>query len=283
VGKYTAADKIGFTGTPPYDLVLKHETGSTIIRSSGRYYDVPTNYTVQSFTDKTGAPGKLVCIPSTPYSLTASASGFCAGEAGVTFALSGTENGRSYQLYRDDATVVATLEGTGSAATFSNAVNVADTYTARTADNLQYCPATMHGTISVTAHVPGAVGQAPDAACGCAAGLTDCSGTCTTSCGNYTSCGFTDVYPAGAQDYAIGSDHTVNNACYYKGYRLPTIDELKCMCEDQQNVPGGLRSGYYNSDAYAAVDSGLWRRVINMATCAESICKNCSIYVKCVK
>jgi uncharacterized protein (TIGR02145 family) len=66
VGEYNiSVDKISisFTGTPPYDLVLEHETGSTITRLSGSDYDVPASYTVQSFSDKTGAPGLLNGIP----------------------------------------------------------------------------------------------------------------------------------------------------------------------------------------------------------------------------
>jgi uncharacterized protein (TIGR02145 family) len=64
VGEYTAADKITFTGTPPYDIVLKHGSGNTITVQSGSTFLLPCGYTVASFTDATtGAPGTFMYIP----------------------------------------------------------------------------------------------------------------------------------------------------------------------------------------------------------------------------
>jgi hypothetical protein len=145
VGKYTAADKIEFTGTPLYNIVLKNNGGGTETRTENSPYTVPPGYTVQSFTDKTGAPGTFSCIPSTSYNLVASAAGFCEGAAGVTFSLSKTESGRSYELYKGAGTVT-TLTGTGSAATFSGA-QTEGIYTARVLASADgYCEAAMSGT-----------------------------------------------------------------------------------------------------------------------------------------
>jgi hypothetical protein len=151
VGEYTSSDasEIKFTGTPQYDVVLLHESGSLVTTTTNSPFNVPASYTVQSFTDKTAAPGKLSCIPSTVYDLTASALSFCEGSAGVTFALSGTELGRIYQLYKDGTTAVAILPGTGSAASFSGMVNEAGIYTACAAALPEYCPAVMTGSLSV--------------------------------------------------------------------------------------------------------------------------------------
>jgi hypothetical protein len=110
------------------------------------------------------------CIPFTAYDLEVSAYGFCEGDAGVIFALSGTDSGATYILIRDGASVVATLEGTGSAATFSNVVNMAGTYTARTAEQTQYCPAAMIGSIQV---VSNPLPEAPTMG----GGGTQCGGT----------------------------------------------------------------------------------------------------------
>jgi hypothetical protein len=151
VGEYSSSDasKMVFTGTPEYDVALLHESGNLVTTTTSSPLNVPASYTVHSFTDKTAAPGKLACIPSTVYDLTASALSFCAGGAGVTFALSGTEPGRIYRLYRDGTTVVATLTGDGHAATFCEAVNEAGTYTARAAALPEYCPAVMTGSHAV--------------------------------------------------------------------------------------------------------------------------------------
>jgi uncharacterized protein (TIGR02145 family) len=82
--------------------------------------------------------------------LEVSALSFCEGSAGVTFALSGTDDGQSYELYRDGTTVVATLDGDGSAATFSGFFQ-AGMYTARTILGGVFCPADMSGIHIITA------------------------------------------------------------------------------------------------------------------------------------
>jgi hypothetical protein len=244
VGEYESAAHLTFTGTPPYDIVLTHTDGSTTVTQSGGDFYVPSSYTAASFTDKTGAPGKIKCIPMTgdidftvtpatiakgqavafavsgslsnpsssaityiwsapdfspashtgtpfnatvpavdgnypvtltarstgfcdltksknvmisdcippaTFTLTASASGFCAGAAGVTFGLSGTENGRNYQLYRG-ATPVGVLNGTGSAGTFSGTFNVAGNYTAQSIADGAYCAVSMGGSHNTTSN-----------------------------------------------------------------------------------------------------------------------------------
>jgi hypothetical protein len=59
VGKYTSVTEVEFTGTPMYNIVLKHEGGGTMTRISDSPFSVPASYTVQSFTDATGAPGNI--------------------------------------------------------------------------------------------------------------------------------------------------------------------------------------------------------------------------------
>jgi hypothetical protein len=89
------------------------------------------------------------CFPSSTYDLVASAPGFCAGDAGVTFSLSRTEYGRSYELYKG-ATTVTTLIGTGSAATFSGA-QTEGIYTARVLASADgYCEAEMSGSPTIS-------------------------------------------------------------------------------------------------------------------------------------
>jgi hypothetical protein len=139
--EYTGEQTIHFTGTPPYDLVLS--SGTITVYSD---YNLLPGVTLVSFTDKTGAPGTIKCIPSSTYNLVASASGFCEGGAGVTFALSGTQSGRSYELYRDGAPTAVTLTGTENAQTFTASINVPGTYTAKMLASDGYCEATMSGS-----------------------------------------------------------------------------------------------------------------------------------------
>jgi hypothetical protein len=68
VGEYADATQIKFTGTPVYNLVLKHQDNETdtIYRVSGGIFDLPKNYTLVSFTDATGAPGTFPELYATP-------------------------------------------------------------------------------------------------------------------------------------------------------------------------------------------------------------------------
>jgi hypothetical protein len=152
VGKYLSAEKLSFTGTPEYQLLLKHiESGATSTASSRGEFTLPADYVLASFNDATGSPGRIQCIPPAVQTLNASASGFCVGSTSVSLALAGTENGAGYQLYRNGSPVGAVLAGTGSPATFTEKYNVTGTYTARVAAGM-YCPAIMTGTHTVTSY-----------------------------------------------------------------------------------------------------------------------------------
>jgi hypothetical protein len=67
VGEYKTTKRVVFTGTPAYNLVLKHQGNATdTIKVSGNIYDLPENYTLVSFTDATGAPGNIKKMPPPP-------------------------------------------------------------------------------------------------------------------------------------------------------------------------------------------------------------------------
>jgi uncharacterized protein (TIGR02145 family) len=147
--EYAAADRISLTGTPMYNIVLKNAGNDTIYRTSGADFNILGGYALVSFTDATGAPGIIKCIPPATYTLNVSASSFCAGSEGVTFALSGTESGRDYQLYRDNSAVVDAVlngTGTGSAETFTGTFDNAGTYTALSIADELYCAIAMSGS-----------------------------------------------------------------------------------------------------------------------------------------
>jgi hypothetical protein len=111
---------------------------------SGSTFLLPCSYTISSFTDATGAPGILSCIPSSDiYNLTVSATTYCPGNT-VTFALDNTTPGRTYQLYKDGNAVDALLS-TGGGATFTGTFAGAGTYTAWVDDDGTHCAAQTTG------------------------------------------------------------------------------------------------------------------------------------------
>jgi uncharacterized protein (TIGR02145 family) len=148
VGKYTAADKITFTGTPPFYLTFTDvSTPATVSEKTGDSYTGNfAGKTIASFHDATGAPGLI--IPAT-FTLNVSAESYCAGSAGVSFTLTGTHHGVQYQLIEKDAGIVKTLDGTGSAATFSGTYP-AGVYSATTLPTAVFREVAMDGAPTVT-------------------------------------------------------------------------------------------------------------------------------------
>jgi uncharacterized protein (TIGR02145 family) len=134
VGEYkNNATEISFTGTPMYEIQLAHSGGESATVKSGDTFLLPCDYTLASFTDATGAPGRLSCISPAAYTL--SGADVCEG-TDVTLTLSGSESGWRYQLYKDNIPVGSENEGTGSALTFSEASTIAGrfSYMVRTVD-----------------------------------------------------------------------------------------------------------------------------------------------------
>jgi uncharacterized protein (TIGR02145 family) len=246
VGEYVAGGSaMSFTGTPMYKIVLRPASGNTFTANSDGLYTIQAGDTIKSFTDKTGAPGIIKCIPMTgslnfsvpstvpkgqstsfavsvqptvpapsaitytwsapgfspntytgtpfsttapaaantypvtltarsegycdlpvtnnvtvidcvtptTYNLIASASGFCASDAGITFSLDDTQTGVKYRLYRDGTTAVGTeLSGNGIAQTFSGSFKVGGTYTAKSVAESGYCAMLMTGSHPITAN-----------------------------------------------------------------------------------------------------------------------------------
>jgi uncharacterized protein (TIGR02145 family) len=64
VGEYSSdAPILSFTGTPMYDIQLTYSGGGSATVKSGGAFLLPCNYTPTSFTDATGAPGRLIGTP----------------------------------------------------------------------------------------------------------------------------------------------------------------------------------------------------------------------------
>jgi hypothetical protein len=150
VGEYITATKVSFTGTPIYKIMLKETGGAgTLTEYADALYTIRSGYTIQSFTDATGAPGTFHCAMPATQTLVASAAGYCESSAAVHLALQGTQSGVTYQLYRDNALLTgATLNGTGSAATFSGTF-AAGVYRAESLPGAA-CAVAMNGAHTIT-------------------------------------------------------------------------------------------------------------------------------------
>jgi hypothetical protein len=224
VGQYVSASEIVFTGTPMYEITLVHENGYTFetIESGGTFL-LPCSYTVSSFTDKTGAPGILGCIPSTDiHNLTVSATTYCPGGT-VTFALENTTLGRTYQLYKDNVEVMIALTGTGNAETFIGTFAGAGNYAARVKDNGTYCAAQMAGTYAVSENpTPGVPTMS--------GGGSQCGGTMditATPGGN----GGTGIRWTDGSGTATTPSRTVGNGTYY------AVTTTDAGCESGLSLP----------------------------------------------
>jgi hypothetical protein len=193
VGEYLDDTRLQFSGTPWYKIWLNSADGPEMIETGSLFF-IPCGYTIDSFTDSTGAPGIFKCIPSTDiYDLTVSATEYCVGDA-VTFALSNTTPGRTYRLYKD-GNAVDVLTGTGGGETFTGAFAGAGEYTAWMDVGEKHCAAQMNGVHTVSeSPVPTGLTFASTLA-------TVCEGESVTLV----------ALPAGAASYSIGSGWQASN------------------------------------------------------------------------
>jgi uncharacterized protein (TIGR02145 family) len=147
VGWYTSNTTIAFKGTPKYVVNLDNNQSVTVTNP----YTIPKGRAIVSFTDASGAPGIIKCTPPVIRTLRATAEGFCMEVGSVQFALSGTDKGAPYRLFKDGVATDVTLTGNGSAATFSQEITAKGTYTVRVEAGA-YCPAEMDGRLNIKAY-----------------------------------------------------------------------------------------------------------------------------------
>jgi hypothetical protein len=146
VGRYTAIDKMTFTGTPPFYLTYTTGSTATVTREQAREY--PLAGTLLSFTDATRAPGTVTCALPAPQTLQASATTYCAGSA-VTLSLANTESGAVYQLYKNGSLLpgVTVSTASGGAATFSGSFRQG-AYTVQTVAGA-FCPVAVTAPLTI--------------------------------------------------------------------------------------------------------------------------------------
>jgi hypothetical protein len=166
-------------------------------------------------------------------------------------------------VFRASGTAGSTYTWLGTAGTASGAGNgtltVSGTATgsksvsayARLTSSGTTCQSGNAATVTAVVSAPGAAGQAKDATCGCASGLADCSGTCTTSATTYKNVICTGVCNQGSRD--------VYNECGVK-LRTEAYDDATCLagCGTlQQSECAGSNSYCYPHNAgYACVLDG---------------------------
>jgi uncharacterized protein (TIGR02145 family) len=101
VGKYTETNKISFTGTPPYDLVLTSAGSGTYTYSiNDSYYHLHEGETFKSFSDKTGAPGTIIikCHELGATGVTFAKFNPCVAPYGSTYTLTDDRDQKTYKV-----------------------------------------------------------------------------------------------------------------------------------------------------------------------------------------
>lgn len=115
---------------------------------AGTYTVVATNTTTSCSANMGGAVTVAVNPQPAVQTLVASATGYCAGSAGVEFSLSGTQVGTSYRLYNGSTLVGGPIAGTGSGISFGFKT-MTGMYSAVATDGLNGCNTTMTGAPSI--------------------------------------------------------------------------------------------------------------------------------------
>ncbi len=116
---------------------------------AGNYMVVATNAATSCTANMSGVASVAVNALPELYTLSSSASGYCAGGNGVTFNLSGSQNGVSYTLYNGTTPSGAAVVGTGSGVSFGLRTP-AGAYKVVATSMSNGCTIDMNGTPSVT-------------------------------------------------------------------------------------------------------------------------------------
>ncbi len=115
---------------------------------AGSYNVIATNTTTSCSSTMTGTASVAAFTQPAAYALTASASAYCTGGAGVAYNLAGSQSGMSYQLYVNGVASGAPVAGTGSPLSFGLRTN-AGIYSAVATSAANGCTTVMTGTPSL--------------------------------------------------------------------------------------------------------------------------------------
>ncbi|MDR3184744.1 MAG: PKD domain-containing protein [Prevotellaceae bacterium] len=261
LGRYTAADSIKFTGTPPFMLQFSPSGSATLSRAQAAgTYKIPDGKTIASFTDASLAPGAFGCKPPVIQTLKASATSYCTGSS-VTLALANTEPGAVYQLYKGGAPVSASATITtlkGGAGTFSGRYTQGS-YTVRTLSGA-FCPRVASSTLSIVAWALPAATVSPAASLLCGRPVTF-TASATAGSGSISAYQWKEngapagsggssytVRPAAGGTYTITVEVTNSNNCTtVSGAAVLTVNVPGALGTTAGSVctgsPGGIGAG----------------------------------------
>jgi hypothetical protein len=239
VGEYISGTEISFTGTPPYDLVFK--SGGTLTINAGSFV---LTEALQSFTDMTGAPCSFTCIP--PAAPTNPSANSRCGSGAVTF--SATVPSSITIDWYDASSGGSVVSGGSGVTSFSPTLTQTTTYYAKARNtNTPGCVSSSRLGVTGTVRAYGSAGSAPGQ-CGCGTGLTNCSGTCKSSCSAFTACsGFTMVTDLIFEQGKALAWYKAKATCTDKGsgWTLPNASQLACLYDNRSKLPGGYSNGTY--------------------------------------
>ncbi len=230
---------------------------------------------ITSITDPTGCPG---LIPATPTVSTTNPAAVCAN-SGVTLTANvsgGTTTANTYTWNIGGATTTTT---TNTFAVPAASITASKTFTV-SIRNANGCASAVSNTGTITVNAPGSAGQS-SSPCGCAGGLQDCNGVCQSSCvytaWNFCS-GITAITTATSEGTKTWSE--ANNYCNNLGMRLPTHDELHCICDNKSQLPNNYVSSWYHT---TISKPGTTWTLVHFSNCeSNSAAVSGRDYVRCV-
>jgi hypothetical protein len=140
-------------------------------------------------------------------------------------------------------------------------------------------------TITVTVRQPGADGQAPDATCSCAEGLSDCAGKCQATSGMlpWGEFGISYVSAVPAECGIKMNHYTAAAICTAKNMRLPNDGELANMYTRRSAIPGNHMGDMYWSSLISPVTTSQAWASSTGASYGKYASRTTSYWVKCVK
>lgn len=138
-----------FNGSSPAGATVDGTGGelSFGLLPAGSYSAVATNVATTCVANMAGTKSVILNANPNQYTLTGGGA-YCSGGVGVAVALSGSQSGVSYQLFRNAVAVGSPIAGTGSELSFGSQTN-AGSYTVQAINNATSCQANMLAAANV--------------------------------------------------------------------------------------------------------------------------------------
>jgi hypothetical protein len=172
------------------------------------------------------------------------------------------------------------VSGGGSVTSFSPTINASTTYYAEARHINAGCVSAARLAVGAYVGTPATSEQPVDPVCGCATGLSNCNGLCRPCCGTLPCPGFSSV--TCGIDWGYVNWFAADEICttYGDGWRLPTRDELVCLCNNLDALHGhSYELEYYWTSEWK---DGRW--MVSLNACSIRTDGNADLHrVTCVK